>query len=99
VLSILIYSKLTINAGDYTGKGDAWGLAAGAVKFTGFLKYNSWEEVTSAENAFSVVGAGAGDNGLLIIFSIGDHQVALLTAVGVGVSVLLGAGGGLKWSL
>jgi hypothetical protein len=37
-------------------------------------------------------------NGLLVTFSVNGHQVALLTATGVGVSVLLGAGGGLTWT-
>ncbi|KIM88335.1 hypothetical protein PILCRDRAFT_254148 [Piloderma croceum F 1598] len=98
VLSFFIYSTLKINTGEYTGKGDAWGLAAGAVKFVGFIKYNSWEEVISAENEFSIVGAGVSANGLLVTFSINGHQVALLTATGLGVSVLLGAGGDLTWT-
>ena len=98
VLSFFIYSKLKVDTDEYTGKGDAWGLAAGGVKFTGFMKYNSWDEVTSAENSFSIVGAGVASNSLLIVFSINGHQVGLLTAVGLGASVFLGAGGGLKWT-
>jgi hypothetical protein len=71
---------------------------ASRVVFTGYIDYNSWEEKISVENGFSIVSAGAGANGLLVIFSINGHQVALLTAVGVGVSILLGAGSGLTWT-
>jgi hypothetical protein len=96
--SYFLYTEITIVAGGYTGTGHAWGLGVGAVAFVGVLGYDSWEDLTSAENGITIVGAGLAANLVEIIFSINGHDVATLTTGGLGASVILGVHGTLKWT-
>jgi hypothetical protein len=98
VESYFIYTEITISAGGYTGKGHAWGAGVGVVGFAGVLGYDSWEQLTSAENGITIVGLGAAANVLVVVFSIDGHDVAALTIGGVGASAILGVHGTLKWT-
>jgi len=96
--SYFLYTEITVVAGGYTGKGHAWGAGVGVIAFAGVLAYDSWEDLTSAENGITIVGAGLAANLVLIIFSINGHDVATLTTGGLGASIILGVHGTLKWT-
>jgi hypothetical protein len=96
--SYFLYTDITIVAGGYTGKGHAWGVGVGAIGFVGVLGYDSWEELTSAENGISIVGGGLAANLVVIVFSINGHDVAALTTGGLGASAIFGVRGTLKWT-
>jgi hypothetical protein len=70
----------------------------GGIAFIGDLVYNSWEQLTSAENGITIVGGGVGGNALVIIFSVNNNDVAVLTVVGLGAGALLGVRGSLSWT-
>lgn len=94
----MVYTQIQVSAGDYSGVGEAWGVGLGGVIFAGDLAYNSWDELTSAENGLTIVGGGAGVNALLILFSVNGHDVAVLTVAGVGAGALLGVHGSFTWN-
>jgi hypothetical protein len=96
--SYFIYTEITVVAGGYTGKGHAWGVGVAAIAFAGVLWYDSWEDLTAAENGITIVGVGLAANVVAIIFSIDGHDVATLTIGGIGASAILGVHGTLKWT-
>jgi hypothetical protein len=49
--SFVIFTVIKVTAGGYTGLGYVWGVGLGGVQFSGTLMYDSWEELTSAENS------------------------------------------------
>ena len=98
LVSLLIYTEIDITAGEYTGKGHAWGVGLGGIGFAGDLAYNSWDELTSAKNGITIVGGGILANAVLILFSVNGNDVAVLTVAGVGAGALLGVHGSLSWT-
>jgi hypothetical protein len=96
--SYFLYTEISIVAGGYSGKGHAWGVGVGVIGFVGVLGYDSWEELTSAENGITIVGGGLAANLVVIVFSIDGHDVAALTIGGLGASAILGVHGTLKWT-
>ena len=98
LVSLLIYTEIGITAGEYSGVGLAWGVGLGGIGFVGDLAYNSWDELTSAENGITIVGGGVGANALLILFSVHGNDVAVLTVAGLGAGALLGVHGSFSWT-
>jgi len=96
--SVLVYTYIEVYAGEYFGSGYAWGPGLGGIAFIGNLAYNSWDQLTSAENGISIVGGGAGANVLLVLFSVNGNDIAVLTVAGLGGGALFGDRGRFTWT-
>jgi hypothetical protein len=95
--SAVIYTKIEVMAGEYSGEGHAWGIGIGGIAFIGALSYGSWDELTSAENGITIIGGGAGANALVVIFSVNGADAAVLTVAGLGGGVAVGLHGSFTW--
>jgi hypothetical protein len=70
----------------------------GGVRFSGTLTYDSWEELTSAENSIQMSNIGLVVDGIFVQFFINGNQVAFLKAFGAGAGILVGISGSLTWT-
>ena len=76
---------------DHSGSGVSWGPGIGPGGSVGVFWYDSWDDVTSAENTIWVHGT----NPFIVDFSIGDTQVGLFIGAGIGFEMGKGT---LNWN-
>jgi hypothetical protein len=96
--SFLFYTALNITAGGYTGTGGIYGPGIGIFEFTGTLRYDSFEELTSKENSIQMFDLGLIGGGILMQFFVNGKQVAYMKVFAVGVGILVGDTGKLTWA-
>lgn len=97
LISLAIYTKIQVTLSVWTGTGQVWGAGLGGAKFWGTLYFNSYTELTSAENSIQMSNLGIAADVVLMQFFIGEKQVASLTAYGVGAGAFVGSTGSLTW--
>jgi hypothetical protein len=80
-----VYTVIWIMAGGYTGQGSIWGVGFSGARFGGNLRYDSWEELTSAKNDIQMSNSGLGVDVVFVQFFNNRNQVAYLKVTGSDV--------------
>lgn len=94
IAAAVVYTAVTIYAGDYTGSGGAWGIGLGVGGFMGPLSHDSWSTLTSKTNSFTILTEPEVST---MTFSIGGDEVAKILSMNLGLIVTAGFDGTIDW--